>query len=129
MFKIKFFFSEFTNAGSDVPQGSISVPPFCTFLNAIDIDLANYEGDTTIYAYVLENENVTKLLEKKIDKLFDWFADNFLNANPDKCFLLMNTDENVTLKFKNETIINICNQKLLGIVFDGKFDLDEHFTS
>ena len=31
----------------------------------IDIDLANYEDGTTLYAYDLENEKVIKLLEKK----------------------------------------------------------------
>ena len=44
-----------------------------------------------------------KLLENSIDKLFDWFSNNFLKVNPDTCHLLINTDENVTLKIKNET--------------------------
>ena len=30
----------------------------------------------------------------------------------------MNTNENVTLKIKNETITNSSNQKLLGILFN-----------
>ena len=29
------------------------------------------------------------------------FSDNFLKANPDKCHLLINTDENVALKRKH----------------------------
>ena len=69
------------------------------------------------------------LLQKNIDKLFDWFSDNFLKANPGKCHLLINTDENVTLKITNETITNSSNQKLLGKLFNNKFDLDEHVTS
>ena len=36
------------------------------------------------------------------------------------------TDETVPLKFKRETITNSCNQKLLGIVLNNKFDFDEH---
>ena len=62
---------------------------------------------------------------KKIDRLFDWFSDNFLKANPDKCHLLIN----VASKIKNETIANSSNQKLLGILFNNKFDFDKHVTS
>ena len=77
----------------------------------------------TPYGYDLEHDKVIKSLEKNIDKLFDWFSNNFLKANPDKCHLLINTDENVALKIKNETSTNSSNQKLLGI-FNNKFDLD-----
>ena len=95
----------------------------------IDIDLANYVDDTTPYAYNLELDKVIESLEKNINKLFRWFSDNFLKANPGKCHLLINTDENVALKIKNETITNNSNEKLLGILFSNKFDFDEHVTS
>ena len=99
--KINSSFNEYGNVESGVPQGSI--PEFLffnivicdLFLHDIDIDLANYADDTTPYAYDLENEKVIKLLEKNINKLFDWFSDNFIKTNPGKCHLLINTDENV----------------------------------
>ena len=50
-------------------------------------------------------------------------------ANPDKYHLLINTDENVASKIKNETITNSSNEKLLGMLFNNKFDFDEHATS
>ena len=56
---------------------------------------------TTPYAYDLEHDKVIQSLEKYIDKLFDWFSANFLKANPNKCYLLIDTDENVALKIKN----------------------------
>ena len=106
-------------------------PSFSEYSNVDDIntDLADYADDTTPYAYDLEHDKVIKSLEKNIDKLFDWFSDNFLKANPHKCHLLINTDENVTLKIKNETITNNSNQKLLGILSHNKFDFDEHVIS
>ena len=58
--------------------------------------------------------------------LFDWFPDNILKA---KCHLLININETVTLKIKNETITNSSNQKLFGILFNNKFYFDEHVTS
>ena len=72
---------------------------------------------------------VTESFEKYIDKLFHWFSDNFFKANPDKCHLPINTDENVALKIKKETITNSSNEKLLVILFSNKFDFDEHITS
>ena len=128
-------FSKYSNVESGVPQGSISEPLFFNIFicnlcfDDIDIDLANYVDDTTPYAYDLELDKVIESLEKNINKLFRWFSDNFLKANPGKCHLLINTDENVALKIKNETITNNSNEKLLGILFSNKFDFDEHVTS
>ena len=99
------------------------------FFDDIDIDLANYADHTTPYVYDLELDKVIKSLEKNIDKLFDWFSDNILKANPDKYHLLINADENVASKIKNQTITNSSTEKLLGILFNNKFDFDEHATS
>ena len=81
---------------------------------------------TTPYAYDLNGSNY---LEKNIDNLFGWFSDNFLKANPDKCHLLINTVGNAALKMENKTITNSSNQKLRVILFNNKFDFDEHVTS
>ena len=98
--KINSSFSEYCNVESGVPQWSISGPLFFLFFNIFicdlffddtDIDLANYADGTTPYHYYLECDKVIKSLEKNIDKLFDWFSDNFLKANPDKSHLLINT--------------------------------------
>ena len=107
---------------------SISVPfipntfIFEFFFNDINIDIADYADDTSPYPYHTENEKSIRLLEKNIDKLFSWFSYNFLNAHPDKCHLLMGNDVNVTLKIK-------FNQKLLGKIFDKRFDFNENVTS
>ena len=87
------------------------------FFDNIHIDLANCADDTTPYAYDLELDKVIESLEKNIAKLFRCFSDNFLKANPDKCHLLINTNENVAVKIKNETITNSSNEKLPGILF------------
>ena len=50
------------------------------FFDDIDIGLTNYADDTTPCAYDLENEKIIKLLDKKIDKLFDWFSDDFFKS-------------------------------------------------
>ena len=111
--KIKSFFIDHSNVESGVPQGSISGPLFfdifiCNlFFDDIDVNLANYADDTAPHAYGLENEKETTLLAKNIDKLFDWFSGNFLKANPCKCHLLLDTEENVTLKIKMKLLLTV----------------------
>ena len=126
--KINTSFSEYSNDESGVPQGSTNGPLFFNificdlFFDDIDIDLANYADDTTPDVYDLKHDKVIKSLQKNN------FSDNFLKANPDKCHLLINTDENIALKIKNKAIANSSNEKLLGILFSNKFDFDEHVT-
>ena len=96
--KINLSFSDYNNVELDITQGSVCESLFFNificdlFFDDVDIYLVNYANDTSPYAYDLENEKVIKLLEKNIDKLFDWFSDNILNANPDNCHLLLKTD-------------------------------------
>ena len=47
----------------------------------------------------------------------------FFKGNPNKCHLLISTDENVALKKKNETITHSSNHKLLGILFNSNLIL------
>ena len=64
------------------------------------------------------SENVDVTLEKleEVGKvLFEWFSNNFLKANADKCHLILSTDEPFSINIDNEVIKNSNNKKLLGI--------------
>ena len=69
------------------------------------------------------------MLEENADKLFDWFSNNYLKANPDKCYRLVNTTGNIRFNVRNENISNSSNQKLLGICFNSNFRFDDHVAS
>ena len=92
--KINSSFSHWTKVESGIPQGSIkgsllfNVYICDLFFDIIEIDIANYADDTTPCILDLKLENIVKLLEENADKLFDWFSNNCLKANPDKCYLL-----------------------------------------
>ena len=73
--------------------------------------------------------NIVKLLEENADKLFDWFSNNYLKANPDKCHLLVNTTGYIRISISNETISSSSNQKLLVIFFNSNFRFDDHVAS
>ena len=133
--KINSAFSHWSNVESAIPLGSIKRPFLFNiytcdlFFDIIEIDIANYSDDTTPYALDLKLENIVKSLEENVDKVFDWFSNNYLKANPDKCRLLVNTTGNITINVRNETISDRSNQKLLGIRFNSNFRFDDHAAS
>ena len=80
-----------------VPLGSILVPLlFNTFICDLlimmdDINIATYADDTTPFVSGDTPLNVITSLENAAEKLFEWFANNHMKANHDKCHLLMST--------------------------------------
>ena len=133
--KINSSFSHWSKVQSGIPQGSIKGPLLFNiyicdlFFDNIETDIANYADDTTPYALDSKLENIVKLLEENADKLFVWFSNNYLKANPDKCYLLVNTTGNIRISVRNETITNSSNQILLGICFSSNFCFDDHVAS
>ena len=61
-----------------------------------DIDIANYADDNAPYIVVDNIDDLIKSLEEASTALFQWF-DNLLKSNPDKCHLLISSNENVTV--------------------------------
>ena len=133
--KINSLFSHWSKVESGIPQGSIKGPLLFNiyicdlFFDIIEINIANYADDTTPYALDSKLENIVKLPEENADKLFDWFSNNYLKENPDKCHLLVNTTGNIRICVRNETISNSSNQKLLGIRFNSNIRFDDHVAS
>ena len=78
-----------------VPRGSILGPLlFDTFSCDIffimeNTDIASYAGDNTPYNTGNSIEEVIQKLEIASKTLFQWFSDNKLKANPDKCHICM----------------------------------------
>ena len=51
-----------------------------------------------------------------------------MKSNPDKCHLLVSTNDNVKIRIGNFQIENTEREKLLGIQFDNKLSFDYHFS-
>ena len=128
-------FSHWSNVESGILQGSIKGPLLFNiyicdlFFDIIEINIANYADDTTLYPLDSKLENIVKLLEENAGKLFDWVSNNHLKANPGKCHLLVNATGNIRISVINETISNSSNQKLLGICFNISFRFHDHVVS
>ena len=71
----------------------------------IEIDLANYVENTTPYNCDFQMEKVIWTLKKKkknAEKLFQWFCNNFLKANHEKCHFLTNSSEKTAINIRSE---------------------------
>ena len=78
------------------------------------------------------SENVGVTLEKLEEAgkvLFEWFPNNFLRANADKCHLILSTDEPFSIDIDNEVIKNSNNKKLLRINLNNRLGFDTHVAN
>ena len=88
------------------------------------IDIANYADDNMPYT----SSNDVKSLEETSKELFKWFDKNLMKSNPDKCHLLLSTNNNGAIVIENFQIDNTKREKLLGIQFDNKLSFDYHLS-
>ena len=69
--------------------------------------------------------DVIKALEEIGENLVNWFSNNEMKLNTDKCHLLLNSQEPNTLKIGDLHIYNSLSE-LLGITFDCKLKFNKH---
>ena len=86
-----------------VPQGSILGPLlfniflFDLFLIMKEASFASYADENTLYVTAENLEEVIKSLEKDSINLLQWFSVNQMKANHDRCHLLVNSKNKVTM--------------------------------
>ena len=106
-------YSEWRNINHGVPQGSVLCPLiFNIYINDLFISVSNslickYADDTTIYVSDYRNEEIIKKLENDTAILSEWFRDNSMKVNAEKCHLMFfsNTKStNIEIKINNEVI-------------------------
>ena len=66
--------------------------------------------------------DVITVLEEIGETLLNWFPNNKMKLDTDKCHLVLNTQEPNTINIGNLHINNSINKKLLGITFDCKLN-------
>ena len=71
-----------------------------------DVDTASYPDDNTPYAIADDINGVIKSLEKASKALLEWFENNLLKNNADKCHLLVVSTDSVNLKVSGYDIKN-----------------------
>ena len=96
----------------------------------IDIcDIASYADNNTPYTSDFNLEEVIQKLELTTSSLFEWFKNNHMKANTDKCHLLITRDTDVTAKIGKLDVKDSREVKLLGVKIDGKLSSENHVSS
>ena len=90
------------------------------FLILNDVYIASYADDNTPYVIADDINGVITSLEKASKVLFEWFENNLLKSNADKCHLLVSSSDAVNLRVSEYDIKNSECEKLLGVKFDNK---------
>ena len=121
---------------SGVPQGSILGPLLFNiyicdmfFETPKTIDFAGYADDNTPYTYSKNLEKVLENLQGALEKLFQWFSENYLLANAEKCHLLTSSKTPQDITIFNTKIPSKENVKLLGINLEGRLNFDLHVST
>ena len=135
--KIENHFSNWREITTGVPQGSILGPLlFNIFINYIFLfvessNVCNYADDNTLFAFGKTFDEVTRKLQNDFLIVDEWFFNNFLVLNSDKCHFMTLGKPNTlpNLKCDNITIKNSVSEKLLGVIIDNKLDLAEHLNT
>ena len=120
-----------------VPQGSVLGPLLLNiFINDIfllldETEICNYADDTTIYCSHQELQEVTLRLKNDTVELRNWFAENFMKLNEEKCHLLVfgEKDTEMSINVGPSVIKESNGEKLLGVVIDRKLNFKQHFNT
>ena len=92
------------------------------------MDIANFADDNTPFTSANNIDDSIDSLEKASSSLFKWFKDNLFKGNPDKCHLLVSTNEKTKINIGELSIENSDCEKLLGIKIDNKLTFDCHVS-
>lgn len=99
------------------------------FLQVFDCSIASYADDKTAYTSDNYLDTIFKL-QNSSNTLPQWFEDNFMEANPHKCRLLVTNNDLVSIKLKGFHIKNSSGEeKLLGKKFSTQLSFESHVSS
>ena len=133
--KINLEFSSCEEILFGVPQGSILGPLlFNIFLCDLffimnEVDFASYADDNTPFFVGNDLDEVIFKLQSASKTLFQWFADNQMKANPDKCHFICSSNLKTRIMIENGQIHNSIGEKLLGVFFDSKLTFQSHIDN
>ena len=97
-------------------------------MRCVSLDFASYADDNRPYYIGKTQEEVISQLEKSCKSIFEWFENNLMKANPDKCHLLLSKKENFVANINEIRISNTRFEKLLGVTFDNQLNFNYHIS-
>ena len=67
-------------------------------------------------------------LEKIAKEFFNWFKDNEMQKNANKCYVLISTSQKLHVNIGTSQIENSKYEKLLGVNIDSKLSFEKHLN-
>ena len=96
------------------------------FLMLKDTYFTGYADDNTPFVARDNITDVIKALQEIGETLVNWFSNNEMKLNTNKCHLLLNSQESNTLKIGDLHINDSLREKLLAITFDCKLKFNKY---
>ena len=133
--KINDAYSKYFEILFGVQQGSISGSLLFNiyicdmFYDINDCDIASYADDNIPYVSSSNLDALINKLEESTTNLFQWFTNNHMKANADKCHLLVTGNYEVSANINEFEIESSKKEKLLGISIDTTLSFEHHITS
>ena len=118
-----------------VSEGSILGPVlFNIFLRDLffiidDVDVGSYADDNTPYTHGKFSNKALDKPECTSRNIFEWFLNNTMRANPDKCHFLSSLDMNTEISVSSFDIENTHSQKLTGVTIDRRLNFHDHVSN
>ena len=91
-----------------------------------NIRLASYADDNTPYAVGNNIEELIVNLQNASKTLFQWFGDNQMKSNPDRCSFICSSSEKVSLLVENKEINNSTHERFIGAKIDSILSFNTH---
>ena len=99
------------------------------FYDIDDYDIASYADHNTPYASSSNLDALINKLEESTNNLFQWFRNNHMKANADKCHLLVTGNYKVSANINEFEIERSKKEKLIGISIDARLSFEQDITS
>ena len=99
------------------------------FYECEENDIANYADDTTPYSCGTVIPTVISELQDIATKVFNWFGNNHMKANPGKCHLLLGTKSPEAVSIDGIQITSSTAETLLGITIDSELNFENHLSA
>ena len=98
------------------------------FLECEDYNITSYADDTTPYSCAQDISSVISELQRIAKKMYDWYRNNHMKANPGKCHVILSSNTQREIRFVNTSNASSLSEKLLGITLDSELKFKEHIN-
>ena len=99
------------------------------FCDTDDCNIASYANGNTPSANSNNLDALINKLEESTNNLFQWFRNNHMKANADKCHLLVTGNYEVSANINEFEIESSKKEKLLGISIETRLSFQHHITA